>query len=158
MFTSINIIFKHFRETLLDLITNTSKSVLSLLNIYEGELELAIREANKHAKNSFVHNKCVRIADQQNREELCWMLKLFSSNEDLLGKAKKSDVDLLRVRLEDYLKEEYTKDEPQVSKEVIKSVADQLGITLIDDAPEDKNAHEDDDSDPDAETVGAAEE
>ena len=61
-------------------------------------------------------------------------------------------------KLEDYLKkEEYTKDEPQVSKEVFESVAKQLGIHPIVDDPKDSNGPEDSDLDPDEEPAGTAE-
>ena len=148
---------KDFQEKLLDLITELNISVKPILGIYKAELDVAIEEADLPRKRSFVNKVCKRIAKDQESQEIKWMLELFNEKEHLLKKAKKDDRVVIKDRLEDYLKEEYTKDEPQVSKEVIKSVADQLGISLIVDDPEDSDGPEDSDPDPNAEPVGSAE-
>jgi len=147
---------KDFQERLLDLITELNISVKPILGIYKAELDVAIEEADLPRKRSFVNKVCKRIAKDQESQEIKWMLELFHEKEHLLKKAKKDDRVVIKDRLEDYLKDEYAKDEPQVSKEVIKSVADQLGISLIVDDPEDSDGHEDSDPDPNAEPVGSA--
>ncbi len=148
---------KDFQERLLDLITELNISVKPILGIYKVELDVAIEEADLPRKRSFVNKVCKRIATEQESQEIKWMLELFHEKEHLLKKAKKDDRVVIKDRLEDYLKDEYAKDKPQVSKEVIKSVADQLGISLIVDDSEDSNGPEDSDLDPDAEPVGAVE-
>lgn len=129
---------KDFQERLLDLITELNISVKPILGIYKAELYVAIEEADLHRKRSFVNKVCKRIAKDQESQEIKWMLELFHEKEHLLKKAKKDDRVVIKDRLENYLRDEYAKDESkeelvqeQVSKEVIENVAKQLGISLI---------------------------
>lgn len=151
---------KHFREKLLNKINGVSKDISPLLGVYAKEISLAIEEADKTTKQSFVHNTCIRIAEDKNRDEISWMLSLFSSNESLVGQSKQEDKDILHDRLKDFLKDEYIKEksedksgEESIQKDIIENVAKQLDISLTEENPEDhKEEKEDNDEKPNAES------
>jgi len=125
---------KHFRKRLLDKISTLNKNISVLLEVYAKEIEIAIEEADKVAKQNFVE-ACIRIADDKNQEELSWMLNLFNK-KPLIEQASSDHKDMLCDRLKQFLIDEYIKEQPLVGKDVIKNVADQLDITLIEDIKE----------------------
>jgi len=134
---------KRFRGKLLEVINEANESISPLLKIYGDEIEMAVNEVGKTKKYTFVRDTCLRIAEDGNETERHWMLRLFSSNEDIISSTRKSDVDMLRARLEEYLKDEYAKeaaegDSEQIEKGVIDNVAKQLEIELVAEEPEPK--------------------
>lgn len=137
---------KHFREKLLHTIDEEDKDISPLLGVYAKEISIAIEEATKKTICSFIHNTCVRIAEDKNRGELSWMLNLFSSNESLIGQAKQEDKDVLRNRLKGFLKDEYIKEksddkskEEPIQKDIIENIAKQIDISLVEEKSENPN-------------------
>ena len=138
-----------FREKLLEMINDANKPLLQILPIYENEIKQAFDTANKGLKDAFLHNVCVRIAENTDECERTWMLGLLDEKE-LLIKAKETEKSLLQERLKDYLVEMYNQETPegesdseQISKEVIGRIAKQLEIELDPETSESNGKSED---------------
>lgn len=100
---------EQFRRQLPDVLLDAQKPILSLISLYEDELEIAIQTADKPVKQRFVSQTCMQIADRHDPDELRWMITMFNKDKSLIKSGDIKVKEGLRNRLQDFLKKEYAK-------------------------------------------------